>query len=67
MPVWSWDDLNLVLSIGRGGGLRGAAAALKVDSSTVFRRLNTVERRFGARLFERLPRLWPPRDRAALA
>ena len=60
MPAWNWDDLNLMLNIARGGGLKAAASALKVDASTVFRRLNTVERRFGARLFERLPRGYVP-------
>lgn len=60
MPDWTWDDLNLVLTVARGGGLKPAAAALKVDTSTVFRRLNAVERRFGARLFERLPRGYVP-------
>lgn len=60
MPGWSWDDLNLVLTVARGGGLKPAAAALRVDTSTVFRRLNAVERRFGARLFERLPRGYVP-------
>jgi DNA-binding transcriptional LysR family regulator len=60
MPSWNWDNLNLVLTVARGGGLKPAAAALKIDTSTVFRRLNTVERRFGARLFERLPRGYVP-------
>lgn len=60
MNKWSWDDLSLVLAVARGGGLKPAAAALKVDHSTVFRRLNAVERRFGTRLFERLPRGYMP-------
>jgi DNA-binding transcriptional LysR family regulator len=48
-----WDDLRLVLAIGRQGGLAGAARALRVDHSTVHRRIGQLERRLGARLFER--------------
>ena len=50
-----WNDLRLVLAIGRAGGLTGAARALGVDHSTVFRRLQAVEARFGLPLFERGP------------
>lgn len=60
MAKWSWDDLNLVLTVARGGGLKPAAVVLNIDHSTVFRRLNAVEHRFGARLFERLPRGYQP-------
>ncbi|HEX7036697.1 MAG TPA: LysR family transcriptional regulator [Pseudomonadales bacterium] len=48
-----WDDLRLVLAIGREGTLLGAAGALRVDHSTVHRRLGQIEQRLGARLFER--------------
>jgi DNA-binding transcriptional LysR family regulator len=48
-----WDDLRLVLAIARGRSLSGAARALGVTHSTVFRRLDAIERRTGARLFER--------------
>src|SRR5215831_18092452 len=48
-----WDDLRQVLAIARCGGLVGAAAALGVDHSTMFRRLNALERRLGTKLFER--------------
>jgi len=50
-----WNDLRLVLAIARAGGLSGAARALAVNHSTAFRRLNALEERLGARLFERLP------------
>jgi DNA-binding transcriptional LysR family regulator len=49
----AWDDLQLVLLIGRHGGLSGAARALGVNHATVFRRLNAAETRLGVRLFER--------------
>ena len=51
----NWNDLKLVLAIHRAGTLSGGAASLGVNHSTAFRRLNDVEGRIGARLFERLP------------
>jgi DNA-binding transcriptional LysR family regulator len=48
-----WDDLHLVLAVAREGSLSGAARALGVTHSTVFRRLGGIERRMGVRLFER--------------
>ena len=50
-----WNDPRLVLAIARAKKLTGAAKALGVDHSTVFRRLNALEARLGVRLFERLP------------
>lgn len=49
----SSDDLRLVLALARGGSLSGAAAALGVDHSTAYRRLNALERRLGVRVAER--------------
>jgi DNA-binding transcriptional LysR family regulator len=46
-------DLRLTLALVRSGTLAGAAAALGVDPSTVFRMLQRLERRTGQRLFER--------------
>jgi DNA-binding transcriptional LysR family regulator len=48
-----WDDLRCVLAITRSGSLSGAARALGIEHSTVFRRLNAIERRLGVKLFER--------------
>jgi DNA-binding transcriptional LysR family regulator len=48
-----WDDLRLVLAVFREGTLSGAARRLDVTHSTVFRRLGTIEKKMGARLFER--------------
>ena len=48
-----WDDLRCVLAIARTGSLSGAARALGVGHSTVFRRLNAIERRLGVILFDR--------------
>ncbi len=51
----NWNDLKLVLAIARAGTLGGGAAALAVNHSTAFRRLNALEEKLGVRLFERLP------------
>ena len=57
---FSWDDLRVVLAIGRGGSLSAAARKLGVNHSTVFRRLGALEERLGARLFERLAEGYHP-------
>jgi DNA-binding transcriptional LysR family regulator len=51
--VFTLDDLRLVCAISEAGTLTGAASRLGVDHSTAFRRLGAVEKRLGARLFER--------------
>lgn len=65
-----WNDARLILHIGRAGGLVAAAKALRIDHSTVFRRLAALETRLGP-LFEREPggayRPTPAGARAALA
>jgi DNA-binding transcriptional LysR family regulator len=50
-----WNDLEVVLAICRAGSLSGAARQLGNNHSTVFRKLNAIEKRMGVRLFERLP------------
>ena len=49
-----WDDLRFVLAVCRGGSLSEAARSLKVDPSTVTRRLQALEEDMGVRLFDRL-------------
>ncbi|MFV9616724.1 MAG: LysR family transcriptional regulator [Gammaproteobacteria bacterium] len=49
-----WNALKIFLAIADSGTLTGAAKALEVNHSTVFRRLNTFEDEVGGRLFERL-------------
>jgi DNA-binding transcriptional LysR family regulator len=55
-----WDDLRFVLAVGRNGSLSGAARALKVNHSTVFRRIAQLEKGLGVRLFDRLPEGYAP-------
>ncbi len=48
-----WDDFRIVKSIAEARGLTGAAEALGVNHSTVFRRLGQLEEALGVKLFER--------------
>ena len=50
-----WDDLRFFLAVARKGSIRGAAALLGVNHSTVSRRIDSFEKKIGTRLFERLP------------
>ena len=51
----NWNDLSVFLSIADHGSLAGAARNLKLNHSTVFRRLNALEEDLDTRLFDRLP------------
>jgi DNA-binding transcriptional LysR family regulator len=55
MASMTWDDLSLVLAICRAGTLSGAARALGVNHSTVFRRIKAIENELDVRLFDRQP------------
>jgi DNA-binding transcriptional LysR family regulator len=48
-----WSDVQIFLAVARSGTVRGAAHALRVDASTVSRRVAALEQAAGARLFER--------------
>jgi DNA-binding transcriptional LysR family regulator len=50
-----WDDLRFFLAVSEHGSISGAARLLNVNHSTVLRRLASLEKRLGARLFDRLP------------
>ncbi len=50
-----WDDLRYYLAVARKGSIRGAAAMLGVNHSTVSRRIDGFEKKLDVRLFERLP------------
>lgn len=56
----NWNDLRTFLAIADQGSLAGAARSLGQNHSTVFRRLNALEKDMGARLFERLPEGYVP-------
>jgi DNA-binding transcriptional LysR family regulator len=48
-----WNDFRIILALGRAGSVAGAAQLLKVDPSTVSRRLAAAEAAFGAVLVVR--------------
>ena len=48
-----WESLRTVLAVTRARSLAGAARALELRHSTVFRRIEEVERRLGRPLFDR--------------
>lgn len=48
-----WESLRTVLAVTRAGSLAGAARALELRHSTVFRRVEGIERRLGQALFDR--------------
>ncbi len=50
-----WNDLHTVLAVCREGTLSGAARILEVSHSTVLRRIDSVEKKLGVRVFDRLP------------
>lgn len=50
-----WNDLTVILAICRAGSLSGAARMLGQNHSTIFRKINSIEKKTGVRFFERLP------------
>lgn len=50
-----WNDLTVILAICRAGSLSGAARLLGHNHSTIFRKINAIEKKTGVRFFERLP------------
>ena len=55
MRGMDWDDLRFFLAVSERGSISGAAKLLNVNHSTVLRRLASLEKRLGSRLFDRLP------------
>ena len=53
MQELNWNDLRYVLALARAGNSLNAARGLKVDETTVTRRLTRIEHSLDARLFER--------------
>jgi DNA-binding transcriptional LysR family regulator len=50
-----WDDLRFVLTLSKAGSLAQAAKQLKVDHTTVGRRVEALERDLAVKLFTRTP------------
>ena len=66
MATLDWSDLRYALAIGHAGSLGGAARDLGVNHTTVLRRLDALELRLGARLFERQRSGYAPTEAGAL-
>ncbi len=50
-----WDDLRYFLAVHRASTLAGAAAELRINATTVGRRLSALEEQVHTRLFDRTP------------
>ena len=55
MRAFNWDDLRFALAVASGGSLAAGGRLLGVNHTTVLRRIAALEKRLGARLFDRLP------------
>ena len=51
--AFNWDDLKFFLAVARTGTLRGGAESIRVNHTTLIRRISTMEERIGSRLFDR--------------
>jgi DNA-binding transcriptional LysR family regulator len=54
-PMLSWDELRFFLAVCRDGSFAAAARTLRVDETTVARRLARLETALGTRLLGRTP------------
>jgi DNA-binding transcriptional LysR family regulator len=61
----SWDDLRFVHAVAERGSLAGAARALRVDATTVGRRIASLEEELGTPIFVRSVSGWRPTERGA--
>ncbi|PCI32299.1 MAG: LysR family transcriptional regulator [Alphaproteobacteria bacterium] len=50
----NWDDIRIFLAVAREGSIRRAATSLKINHSTVSRRLSAFEEELNVRFFERM-------------
>lgn len=50
----NWDDYRIFISLAKQGSLASSGKNLKVQHTTVLRRINALEERLSVRLFERL-------------
>ena len=53
--MFNWDDVRYFLTLQRQATLAAAGGALKLDPTTIGRRLVKLEEELGARLFDRTP------------
>lgn len=60
MQELDWSDLRIVLALARFRTLAQAARRLKIDPTTVARRIVRAEAALGVRLFDRIEGAWRP-------
>jgi len=65
MQIMDWDDLKFVLALHRAGTLAGAGQLLHVNTSTVGRRIQALEKSLDTRLFDRMGGGYQPTPAAA--
>jgi len=58
----TWDEIRTAYYVARMGTVSGAAEALGVHHATVIRHVDALERRLGARLFQRHARGYTPTE-----
>jgi len=58
---FDWNDLKAFLAVMRTGRLTVAAKSLRVEHSTLSRRINRLEQALDVKLFERMPTGYQPR------
>lgn len=59
-----WDNIRIFLGVCRYGSLAAAGRALKVDETTVGRRIKALETSLGTLLFDRTAQGWIPTEAA---
>jgi DNA-binding transcriptional LysR family regulator len=52
LRIMNWDDLRIIQAVRHEGSYTGAAATLRIDETTISRRLTGIERTLGVTLFE---------------
>jgi len=58
----NWDEIRTAYQVARLGTVSGAAEVLGVHHATVIRHIDALERRIGARLFQRHARGYTPTE-----
>ncbi len=58
----NWDDLRIVAAVSEAGTYAGAGIRLRIDETTVARRLARIERALGVRLFDAADGMRRPTD-----
>jgi DNA-binding transcriptional LysR family regulator len=58
----NWDEIRTAFEVARHGTVSGAAEALGVHHATVIRHVDALEKRLGARLFQRHARGYTPTE-----